>query len=111
MKIELISRPPTSRQKDHNLLFIHSAFHGAWCWDEYFLDWFNVRGWSAHALSLRGHGQSDGADTIKQWSLLDYEEDVRGVIAELEGPITLIGHSMGARGRQMARPKLDGPMA
>ncbi len=40
------------------LLFIHGAWHGAWCWDEHFLDFFANNGFHAVALSLRGHGNS-----------------------------------------------------
>jgi pimeloyl-ACP methyl ester carboxylesterase len=44
------------------LLFVHGAWHGAWCWDEYFLDFFAGRGYRALAVSLRGHGNSPTPD-------------------------------------------------
>jgi hypothetical protein len=29
------------------LLFVHGAAHGAWCWDEHFLDFFAEKGYIA----------------------------------------------------------------
>ena len=40
------------------LLFVHGAWHAAWCWDEHFLGYFADRGYRAVALSFRGHGDS-----------------------------------------------------
>lgn len=56
MNPELISKTPTLPAHATPLLFIHGAFHGAWCWDEHFLDYFAQHGFSAYSLSLRGHG-------------------------------------------------------
>lgn len=95
MNLELISRTAGADAGKPSLLFIHGGFHGAWCWDEHFLPWFNERGWAAHAVSLRGHGLSDGAAQIKDWSLADYAEDVLSMITRLGRPVILIGHSMG----------------
>jgi len=95
MALELISKTAGATAGKPSLLFIHGGFHGAWCWDEHFLPWFNERGWAAHAVSLRGHGQSDGAAQIRDWSLADYAEDVLSTITRLGRPVILIGHSMG----------------
>lgn len=93
--IELISRAENAAPNRPSLLFIHGGFHGAWCWDEHYLPWFNERGWAAHALSLRGHGASAGEENIRNWTLADYCDDVTGVIDRLDRPVVLIGHSMG----------------
>jgi pimeloyl-ACP methyl ester carboxylesterase len=77
------------------LIFIHGGFAGAWCWDIYFLDWFAARGWECHALSLRGHGNSEGRDLIHQFGIDDYVADVASVAHGLDEPPILIGHSMG----------------
>ena len=42
------------------VLFVHGAWHGAWCGDEHFLDFFADKGYRAVALSLRGHGAGRG---------------------------------------------------
>jgi pimeloyl-ACP methyl ester carboxylesterase len=95
MKIEIATRSVNAVAGRPALLFIHGGFHGAWCWDEHFLPWFAERGWPAHALSLRGHGGSEGREQIASWTLADYCSDVLGVVGEIGGPVVLIGHSMG----------------
>lgn len=93
--LELISRLPKNSAHPTPLLFVHGAFAGAWCWDEHFLSFFADHGYVAHALSLRGHGKSWGGDNIDWWSIADYVEDLRSIVAELETAPVLIGHSMG----------------
>lgn len=78
------------------LLFVHGANIGAWCWAEYFLPWFAERGFPVHALSLRGHGASAGRERLDFLGIAEYAEDVAAVVAGLERPPVLVGHSMGA---------------
>lgn len=93
--LELVSRRAAVPAGKPPLLFIHGAFAAAWCWDEFFLSWFAERGYDAHALSLRGHGESAGGDRLDDSSIDDYAEDVRRVSETLPAPPLLIGHSMG----------------
>lgn len=95
MKLEVISRGSADGTARPSLLFIHGGFHGAWCWDEYMLPWFGARGWHANALSLRGHGNSDGHADIRRWTMDDYAADVMEVLEGLGRPTVLVGHSMG----------------
>jgi len=78
------------------LLFVHGGFCDAWCWTPYFLPWFAKLGYPAHALSLRGHGKSDGAASLFVAGLDDFAADVERVAQSLPEPPILIGHSMGA---------------
>lgn len=101
MALELISRVPESPTHPTPLLFVHSAWHGAWCWEEYFLDYFAQQGFAAHALSLRGHGASAGREHLRWSRLADYVADVAEVASQLmaqsathQAPV-VIGHSMG----------------
>jgi pimeloyl-ACP methyl ester carboxylesterase len=94
-QLEIISRVPSFPTTRPTLLFIHGAFAGAWCWDEYFLPYFAQHGYPAHAMSLRGHGNSLGSELLLQASLEDYVDDVADVVKELPQPVVLIGHSMG----------------
>ncbi|MFC5302127.1 alpha/beta hydrolase [Azospira restricta] len=93
--LEVLSCEPPQRRRAAPLLFVHGAFAGAWVWDEHFLPWFAAQGFSAHALSLRGHGGSDGHGRIDWCSIHDYVEDVAAVAADLDAAPVLIGHSMG----------------
>lgn len=77
------------------LLFVHGAWHGAWCWAEHFLDFFADNGYRALAVSVRGHGGSALSQRLRGCSGADYVDDVRAVVATLPAPPVLIGHSMG----------------
>ncbi len=96
MRLEVISKEPTSENpRPTPLLFVHGLFAGSWAWTEHFLDFFAAQGYSAHALSLRGHGQSEGREGLRWTSLADYVDDLAQVVAQLPAPPVLIGHSYG----------------
>ncbi len=94
--LELRSRKPARATRKPPLLFVHGGYCDAWCWEPYFLPWFAEHGYPAHALSLRGHGTSSGAETLFIAGLDDYVADVERIAADLGAPPVLIGHSMGA---------------
>ncbi|MBE0701330.1 MAG: alpha/beta fold hydrolase, partial [Acholeplasmataceae bacterium] len=60
-----------------------------------FLDFFSSHGFDCYALSLRGHGKSDGHALIHTWGLDDYVNDVKSVVDQMKEKPILIGHSMG----------------
>ncbi len=95
VKLEIISKYPSVPVLPAPLLFVHGAWHGAWCWDVHFLDYFAARGFAAHAVSLRGHGGSEGRERLRWTGLARYVEDVETVAEGLPSPPVLIGHSMG----------------
>lgn len=95
MNLEVISHLPVGRAQPTPLLFVHGAYSGAWVWDEHFLPFFAKHGYAAHALSLRGHGESDGHASLMFARLRDFVADVEEVIATLPKPPVLIGHSLG----------------
>ena len=76
MKLEMISKVPPINPQPTPLLFVHGAWHGAWCWDVHFLDYFAQHGFAAHAVSLRGHGNSEGRSKLRGTRIADYVEDV-----------------------------------
>ncbi len=96
VRLEVISKEPTSENsRPTPLLFVHGFFVGSWGWAEHFLDYFSAHGYSAHALSLRGHGQSEGREGLRWTRLAEYVDDVAQVVAQLPAPPVLIGHSNG----------------
>jgi pimeloyl-ACP methyl ester carboxylesterase len=95
-RLEIRSRLPAHKTNRPPLLFVHGGYCDSWCWEPYFLPWFAARGYPAHAVSLRGHGASPGADMLFISGLADYEADVEYAAARLSEPPVLIGHSMGA---------------
>jgi pimeloyl-ACP methyl ester carboxylesterase len=93
MNIETITRTPQTQTHKTPLLFVHGMWHGAWCWDEFFLPYFAERGYHVTALSLRGHAGSEGQ--IKGSSIADYVRDVEQIAKTFDTPPVIIGHSMG----------------
>lgn len=95
MKLEVITRTPEDTVRPTQILFVHGMFHAAWSWDEYFLPYFAQHGYTAHALSLRGHGGSEGRARLRWTSVANYVADVVQVMADLPESTVLVGHSMG----------------
>ncbi len=95
MQLEIITQEPKSDPQPTPILFVHGAWHGAWCWEEHFLPYFADRGYASHALSLRGHGTSAGRERLRWTRIADYVTDVAQVVGQLPQPPILVGHSMG----------------
>ncbi len=95
MQLETLYAAPTDPNDKPPILLVHGAWHGAWCWQGNFLEHFAARGFETHALSLRGHGKSEGAESLHQTSYADYVADVAQVAEGFSRPPILIGHSMG----------------
>src|SRR4051812_12710578 len=94
--LEVIDKGACSDAHPVPLLFVHGAWHGAWCWDEHFLDFFANKGYRALAVSLRGHGNSPTSKALRSCSIADYVDDVASVADSLRTPPVVIGHSMAA---------------
>lgn len=97
-ELEVISRKPGQATGKPPLLFVHGLGHAAWCWDNW-LDAAAEAGYPAHAVSLRGHGGSEGV--LRTATLGDYVSDVIRTAATLPEPPVLVGHSMGGLVAQM----------
>jgi pimeloyl-ACP methyl ester carboxylesterase len=95
MKLEMISKYPLKNLHSTPLLFIHGTLHTASCWAVHFLDYFAQYGYAAHAVNLRGHGNSEGREKLRWIRIADYVEDLSNVVRQLPSPPILIGHSMG----------------
>jgi len=100
MHLEIISRKPKSVSKSGKtkpkIVFVHGICVGAWIWDEFYLPYFAKQGFEAHAVSLRGHGKSEGAAGMFTWNLFDYVNDLDRTIESLDdGPVVVVGHSLG----------------
>jgi len=93
--LEVIERGSVTDAHSVPLLFVHGAWHAAWCWDEHFLGFFAARGYRALAMSLRGHGNSPTDKPLRACSVADFIEDISVVADSLPTPPVLVGHSMG----------------
>lgn len=94
MKLEILKCHAKDGVKPRTpILFVHGAYCGAWIWAEKYMPYFAEKGFPNTAVSLRGHGGSEGDLT---WATLnDYIDDVEAAAAQLDEPPIIIGHSMG----------------
>ena len=77
------------------LLFIHGAFHGAWCWSQY-ITFFSDKRVATAAMDLRGHGGLPQDSVLKAQGVADMAQDAIAAAKSLDGGIVLVGHSFGA---------------
>ena len=101
--LEVIDKGSCSEAHPVPLLFVHGSWHGAWCWDEHFLDFFADKGYRAVALSLRGHGASPGKERLRWTGIQEYVDDVAETAAQLQTQPVLVGHSMSGFGTRLTR--------
>jgi len=109
--LHVVDRGRATERHPAPLLFVHGAWHAAWCWDEHFLRFFAERGYRAVALSLRGHGDSPSAKPLRNVSFSDYVSDVNTVAASLPRRPVVVGHSMGGHIVQKYLERHEAPAA
>ncbi|MEV2240243.1 alpha/beta fold hydrolase [Micromonospora sp. NPDC049891] len=90
---EVLSAVPELEEGRPPLLFVPGFGHGAWAYAENWLGHVAARGFSAYAVSLRGHG---GSDPAPEATLRAYAHDVVQVAAGLPRRAVLVGHGAGA---------------
>ena len=90
--LEVVEQQPSTDQGRPPLLFVHGLGHGAWCWENW-LAAAAEAGYPSYAMSLRGHGSSDGR--LRMSRLGHYVDDVIDVATSLPAPPVLVGHSVG----------------
>lgn len=95
MWLETIKEEAAYDARSTPILFVHGMSHAAWCWAEHFLPYFARHGYASHALSLRGHGGSEGRERLHWTALYEYVSDLAQVAGQMERPPVLVGHSMG----------------
>jgi len=76
------------------IVFVHGMCHGAWCWEEQYIPYFEKLGYHCIAFNLPRH-EIEGSINRISYSLGDYVEALRSVVEKLNEPPIIIGHSMG----------------
>jgi pimeloyl-ACP methyl ester carboxylesterase len=76
------------------IVFVHGMCHGAWCWEEYFIPYFEQLGYHCVAFDLPGHAQQGSTKAI-HFSLDDYVNALADMVDTLEEDPIIVGHSMG----------------
>ena len=94
MRLEIL-KDVSHVTRETPIVFVHGAWHAAWCWEN-FLPVFARAGYASYAVSLRGHGASEGREGLRWHSAAHgYVADVAQVVSQLARPPVLVGHSMG----------------
>lgn len=75
-----------------NFLLIHGAWHGAWCWYKT-LPALQALGHKAAAIDLPSHGID--RTPVSDITLAVYGQRVAEAVTRIDGPVHLVGHSMG----------------
>jgi pimeloyl-ACP methyl ester carboxylesterase len=73
-------------------VLVHGAWHGAWCWEQV-VPRLAARGHEACAIDLPGHGDDPAPPGAVGWD--DYLRRMGEVLAQVEEPPILVGHSLG----------------
>jgi pimeloyl-ACP methyl ester carboxylesterase len=92
--LEVICKKAKQKIYHHPILCLHGAQGGAWYFERY-LDYFSKQGYDVYAMSLRGHGKSDGYENIDTYGLDDYVLDLIRVLESFNEKPILFAHSMG----------------
>lgn len=77
------------------IIYVHGTSFGAWCWKEYFIPYFERKGYGTCCFSLRGHGESWGKKRINKFGINDYIKDCWNIIQKLDNSGIIIAHSVG----------------
>lgn len=88
----------------HPIVLVHGAFHGSWCWERVAIA-LRERGSTVHVVDLPGEGRAPG-----DAGLTGKAAHLRGVLASLEEPAVVCGHSFGGAVISEAAPT-DGSVA
>jgi pimeloyl-ACP methyl ester carboxylesterase len=76
------------------ILFIHGCTETAELWFALMKALADI-GINSAAIDLRGHGKSDGHDSIQSFGIIDYVEDAKAILNQLSSIKIVVGHSMG----------------
>jgi pimeloyl-ACP methyl ester carboxylesterase len=76
------------------IVFVHGMAHGAWCWEEHFISYFEKLGYHCIAIDLPGH-EKPGSTRRISYTLGDYVQALQRTVENLATPPIIIGHSMG----------------
>jgi pimeloyl-ACP methyl ester carboxylesterase len=99
---------PDSSRGGPRLLFLHSAGHGSWMWEN-FLSFFGGLGFDSWALNFRGHYLAPKVDDWGAVGTEAYLDDLDRAVKEIGENVVIVGHSMSgvlalkyAEGRNLA---------
>lgn len=96
-----------SASNDLHFLFVHGAYHGAWCWVP-FMRALHALGYGVSAVDVRGHGGlHQTADFIHQGVAAAASDVVQAAQQLPDKELVLVGHSLGGLIVMLAAESLD----
>lgn len=93
--MKLITKKAIDKSKEDIILFVHGAWHGAWCWERYFMPYFAERGYDNYALTWRLHDKPGKIKGINSLTFANYVEDLVNAVRQLPQTPIIVAHSMG----------------
>lgn len=84
---------PTSGAGVRDMVLIHGAWQGSWAFDAW-RPWLATAGWRVHGIDLPGNGHTP-ARVRRPATLAGYTDHVCDVLAALDRPAVVLGHSGG----------------
>lgn len=94
-QVKVHSYPAASKTSQASLLFVHGAYVSSGYWMLHVIPFFQRQGYDCFAVDLAGHGASDGKETLDEFGIDDYVDDVAYALSVIGKPAIVIGHSMG----------------
>ena len=76
-------------------VLVHGASHGSWCWDKV-VPLLEAQGHGVVAVDLPGNTYGEFDIPPAQVTLDTYAQHVCKVLDQLDDPVVLVGHSLGA---------------
>ena len=89
-RVTVVEAPAPSERPP--LVLVHGAANSSGVW-RFWQQALAARGWTTHAVDLRGHGESEGS--VDGATMADYADDVAGVVDGLAETPVVVGWSMG----------------
>lgn len=94
VQLETYHTKPTGTSKG-TIVLLHGVCFGAWYWQHNWQPWFTQAGYDVISMSYRNHGSSSKRGSLRWRRIHEYVADVHQVVSGCNGPVYLIGHSMG----------------
>ena len=94
MQLEHNIQQPVGERKATPILFLHGAWHAAWCYDLW-MNEFAAHGYEAHSFSLPAHGQSKSGRSVNLYGLRDYVDALTQIVDSIKPTPYLVAHSLG----------------
>ncbi|MCB9227797.1 MAG: alpha/beta hydrolase [Chitinophagales bacterium] len=77
------------------IVFVHGAWHGAWCWEAFFIPFFKKQGFNCYTYNILKHDKPGDTKGINALSIANYVEQLEEIMIPFNNKAIIIAHSMG----------------